>query len=222
LYSVKFHFFKIFSDFRRYFATVKTLTMTKSVVRYSDAELAEFKVLIEDRLAKAKTQLENLHNQILEITENSSDEHGGDWMDDTSINSDIEMLNNMAIRQRMYVRELENALVRIRNKTYGICTVTGELIYKRRLIAVPTTTKSLAAKNGAPANTRIGEPVKTKAKEGQPKVITKVIRKSAESKPQPAPVEEDDDFDNDLFYEDDTLPEEVDGFDIVDASEEEE
>ena len=114
--------------------------------RYSDQELEEFKAIIEDRLQKAQDQLENIKEQIFEITENGGDEHGGDWVDDSGFNTDMELLNTMAIRQRKYIQDLDNALVRIRNKTYGICVISGNLIPVERLRAVPTTTKSLTVK----------------------------------------------------------------------------
>ena len=117
------------------------------VRRYSDEALAEFKVIVEQKLQNAQEQLQKLQLQILEVTENTADEYGGDWVDDSSVNNEMEMLNNMAIRQRKYVQDLQNALLRIKNKTYGICVVTGELIDRRRLMAVPTTTKSLEAKS---------------------------------------------------------------------------
>jgi RNA polymerase-binding transcription factor DksA len=149
--------------------------------RYSDADLAEFKALIEKKMANAREQLEDLTQQILDITENSSDEHGGDWVDDSSMGADVEMLNNMAIRQRRYLQDLENALVRIRNKTYGICAITGELIDKRRLLAVPTTTKSLAAKSEE--YTKIKEKQEEKRSKNpyvkkEKQIISRVIRKS--------------------------------------------
>ncbi len=186
--------------------------MANSVTRYSDAELEEFKAIIEKKLDKASAQLESLQEQILEITENTGDEHGGDWVDDSSINNDVEMLNNMAIRQRMYVRELENALVRIRNKSYGICSVTGELIDKRRLRAVPTTTKSLAAKSseGSQANppARPSTPPKPR-KPAAPKVITRIIRKSAAKPVNKNILDEDDDLyeeNDDLYLDEDADP----------------
>lgn len=120
---------------------------SNNTLRYSDRELATFKEIIDAKLAKAKAQLLQLQTQIVEATQNSSDAHGADWMDDSSMNAELDMLNTMAIRQRKYKKELENALVRIRNKVYGICIITGNLIDKRRLMAVPTTTKSVAAKN---------------------------------------------------------------------------
>ena len=160
--------------------------MSNKVVRYSDAELEAFRQLIENKLEKAKGQLQALQEQILEIAENTSDEHGGDWMDDSSTNNDMEMLNNMAIRQRRFIQDLENALIRIRNKAYGVCTVTGELIDKKRLLAVPTTTKSLAAKTQAPASRRSARtemdeedgPRKKPARPKEKKVISRIIRKS--------------------------------------------
>ncbi|MEL6969415.1 MAG: TraR/DksA family transcriptional regulator [Bacteroidota bacterium] len=118
----------------------------EQITRYSDEDLAEFQAIIEKKIEQTEQQLESLKDQIREISENTSDEHGGDWVDDSSISSDIEMLNNMALRQQKYLRDLNNAMLRIRNKVYGVCVVTRELIDKRRLLAVPTTTKSLTAK----------------------------------------------------------------------------
>jgi RNA polymerase-binding transcription factor DksA len=175
--------------------------MSNKVVRYSDAELAEFKTLIEGKLVKAKAQLDSLQEQILEIAENTGDEHGGDWMDDSSTNNDMEMLNNMAIRQRRFIQDLENALIRIRNKVYGVCSVTGELIDKKRLLAVPTTTKSLQAKTQAPVSRR---PVvddededekqerKKAAKPKEKKVISRIIKKSSSAQKPPKPILDDD------------------------------
>ncbi|MBK8491030.1 MAG: TraR/DksA family transcriptional regulator [Saprospirales bacterium] len=193
-----------------------------STNRYSDTELEEFRVLIQTKLDNTKNQLEQLQSQIFEITENSDDEYGSDWMDDSSINNEIEILNDMAIRQRKYVQDLENALVRIKNKTYGICVVTGELIDKKRLLAVPTTTKSMVAKNAeqlkappqrssSPGDFRDSEaddldisdapaPPK-KSRPTTPIIIDKVIRKSSSgsSPKKPSPVKGDDDDDLDLY-----------------------
>ncbi len=187
--------------------------MSNTVVRYSDVELAEFKELIDGKLEKAREHLLSLQEQILEITENTSDEHGGDWVDDSSINNEVEMLNNMAIRQRMYIKDLENALVRIKNKSYGICSVTGQLIDKKRLLAVPTTTKSLEAKAieqvkpmpdvEAPPPPVVKPPTPAPTER---KVITKVIRKPTTSSNKPAVKEEDEDdldFEREFFYDED-------------------
>ncbi len=193
------------------------------VVRYSDADLEEFRILIETKLERAEKHLAELQEQILEITENTSDEHGGDWVDDSSINNDVEMLNNMAIRQRMHIQDLDNALVRIKNKTYGICSITGQLIDKRRLLAVPTTTKSLAAKVAEQA----APPVEKKEKSELPvpeekkpapqekpastkRIITTVIRKSSSGKKKPEVdledfEEEEDDINlrKEMYFEED-------------------
>lgn len=165
----------------------KSTTMTNTHIRYSDEELAQFKKIIDSRLAKTRMQLESIEGQLKEITENTEDE-GVDWMDDSSTTSGVEMLNTMATRQRRYLKELENALVRIRNKSYGICVVTGELIDKRRLMAVPTTTKSLIAKQPQsqtvirkrptpPPPLKKKKKKKEAAKAAAPKVISKVIKR---------------------------------------------
>lgn len=191
--------------------------MSNMVVRYSDADLAEFKEIIDKKYEDAKANLASLQEQILDITENTSDEHGGDWVDDSSINNEMEMLNNMAIRQRMYLKDLENAQVRIRNKSYGICSITGDLIDKKRLLAVPTTTKSLSAKaeeakqkDDKPASRPLPKPVTSV--DTTPKVISKVIRKSG-GPGKPAPEIEDEDdfiFDRDVFIDEPDEEEEDD------------
>lgn len=193
------------------------------VVRYSDADLEEFRILIETKLQRAEKHLAELQEQILEITENTSDEHGGDWVDDSSINNDVEMLNNMAIRQRMHIQDLDNALVRIKNKSYGICSITGQLIDKRRLLAVPTTTKSLAAKvaeQAAPPIDKKEKPEPPVQEEKKPapqekpgttkRIITTVIRKSSSAKKKPQVdledfEEEEDDINlrKEMYFEED-------------------
>jgi RNA polymerase-binding transcription factor DksA len=179
-------------------------------IRYADSDLQEFKDLIDNKLEKALKELDYLQEQILEITENTDGDFGGDWMDDSTTTNDIEMLNNMAIRQRKYIRELENALLRIQNKTYGICMISGELIDKKRLLAVPTATKSLQAKLAEKevperkVTRTAGEGREEGAASGsssdrKPKVITKIIRKSAAPKPAR---DLDDEFDE-IFGKDD-------------------
>jgi RNA polymerase-binding transcription factor DksA len=186
-------------------------------VRYSDEKLDAFKVLIEKKLVEAQEQLENLQAQIIEISENTDDEFGTDWMDDSSTSGNLEMLNNMAIRQRKFIQDLQNALLRIKNKTYGICTITGTLIAEERLRAVPTTTKSIVAKDTpASAAGRVkpaSKPAaKAKKKEEEPKkIITKVIKSnSATTTKAKAAFDEDDldgfddldDFNDDEFEND--------------------
>lgn len=177
--------------------------------RYSDQELDEFKAIIEDRLGKAQAQLENIKEQIYEITENGGDEHGGDWVDDSGFNTDMELLNTMAIRQRKYIQDLDNALVRIRNKTYGICVISGKLIPIERLRAVPTTTKSLTVKTEEQAKAQ------EKKKHRVPKlpyvrkreVISKIVKKTPinpekVSKQPKISIDDDDDEDNDDYFDD--------------------
>ena len=77
-----------------------TMAEKEQMTRYSDEELAEFQAIIEKKIGQTEEQLESLKEQIREISENTSDEHGGDWVDDSSISADIEMLNNMALRQQ--------------------------------------------------------------------------------------------------------------------------
>jgi DnaK suppressor protein len=120
--------------------------------RYSDAELQEFKVLIEERIIKAQQELDFTDQQIAELNENGFNQQGGDWNDDATIHSDLEFLQRMASRQQRLLQDLRNALLRIHNKTYGICIVTGQLIDKSRLRLVPHATKSIDGKNIANAN----------------------------------------------------------------------
>ncbi len=115
--------------------------------RYSDAELMEFKKLIEEKLEIAKKEFEFTNAQISELNGNNSDRDGGDLLDDSNKQAELEMLNSMLFRQKQFIRNLENALHRIRNKTYGICTVTGQLIDKKRLMLVPHATKSIEGKS---------------------------------------------------------------------------
>ena len=107
----------------------------------------EFKDLIDKKLEKAYKELEFMREQIVELNENTSDHQGGNWFDDSSLHLELEMLNNSVMRQQQFVRNLENALIRIKNKTYGICSITGQLIEKKRLQLVPHATKSVAAKD---------------------------------------------------------------------------
>ena len=89
-----------------------------------------------------------MRNQILELNEK---QQRGDWVDDSSSHAEAEMLNNMVARQIQFVRNLQNALIRIENKTYGICSVTGKLIDKERLKLVPHATKTITGKNSEAA-----------------------------------------------------------------------
>jgi DnaK suppressor protein len=112
--------------------------------RYSDEELVEFRILIEQKLAKAKEQLRFYLEQMSEMADNSDNKIKG--LDDGIGTAEGERLSDMAGRQRKLIQHLENALVRIRNNSYGICRETGDLIAKERLRAVPHATLSIEAK----------------------------------------------------------------------------
>ncbi|RTL47840.1 MAG: TraR/DksA family transcriptional regulator [Sphingobacteriales bacterium] len=123
---------------------------TESIVRYSDAELNEFRELINKKLDSAKRELAYLQGLITRKDELGGDESEGRYMtmEDGGMSMEREQLSQMASRQITYIDHLEKALMRIENKTYGICRVTGKLIDKARLRAVPHATLSLEAKLG--------------------------------------------------------------------------
>ncbi|HEY5407760.1 MAG TPA: TraR/DksA C4-type zinc finger protein [Ginsengibacter sp.] len=119
-------------------------------MRYSDPELTEFRELITRKLETAKKELGYLQGLITR-----KDEMGGDdtdnrymTMEDGSLSMEREQLSQMASRQITFIDHLEKAMMRIENKTYGICRVTGKLIDKARLRAVPHATLSIEAKMG--------------------------------------------------------------------------
>ena len=121
-------------------------------VRYSEEDLVEFKELVDKKLLQAKEELATTERQISDLNENGFNQQGGDWYDDSTAHTDLEMLQRMMTRQQRYVQDLSNALLRIHNKTYGICTITGQLIDKKRLLLVPHATKSIDGKNIANSN----------------------------------------------------------------------
>lgn len=116
--------------------------------RYSDSELEEFRQLILEKYEAAKKELKYLQEQISRTGENATEETENKYssVDDGGSSMEREYLNQMASRQRLYIDHLDKALVRIQNKTYGICRVTGKLIEKDRLRAVPHATLSMEAK----------------------------------------------------------------------------
>ncbi len=116
--------------------------------RYSADELEEFRLLIVDKLDAAKKELKYLQDQINRKDDNGTDDTENKFAsaDDGSSSMEREYLNQMAARQIMYLDHLDKALVRIQNKTYGICRVTGKLIEKERLKSVPHATLSMEAK----------------------------------------------------------------------------
>jgi RNA polymerase-binding transcription factor DksA len=124
--------------------------LNQTLVKYSDQDLADFRELITKKLEAAKKELAYLQGLITR-----KDEMGGDnddarymTMEDGSMSMEREQLSQMASRQITYIDHLEKAIMRIENKTYGICRVTGKLIDKARLRAVPHATLSLEAKLG--------------------------------------------------------------------------
>ena len=121
---------------------------TGPTMRYSDVELAEFKDLILKKLEQAKKELTYLQGLITRKDEMGGDENENRYMtmEDGSMSMEREQLAQMASRQINYIDHLEKALMRIENKTYGICRVTGKLIDKARLRAVPHATLSIEAK----------------------------------------------------------------------------
>ncbi len=127
----------------------KSSIMPEDKTRYSDVELKEFEVLINSKLNKAREEF-----KILKETLNRNNDEGTDStsggntkvLEDGAETAEKENMSQLAARQLKYIQNLENALVRIKNGTYGICSVTGKLISKERLIAVPHTTQSIEAK----------------------------------------------------------------------------
>ena len=116
-------------------------------LRYSDAELAEFEALILEKLETARKDLELL-NENVAGGKNSANDSAPTFkiLEEGSAVLSKEENSQLAMRQYKYIQNLENALISIKNKTYGICRVTGKLIPKERLRAVPHATLSVEAK----------------------------------------------------------------------------
>ncbi len=128
----------------------KSVKGNEPLVRYSDSDLAEFREIINKKLEAAKKELAYLQGLITRKDEMGGDEAESRYMtmEDGSMSMEREQLSQMASRQITYIDHLEKAIIRIENKTYGICRVTGRLIDKARLRAVPHATLSLEAKLG--------------------------------------------------------------------------
>ena len=117
-------------------------------LRYSDEDLQEFKTLIQEKLDKAMREFENLRSVVM-----NSDGDGVQYtsptfkvLEEGAGTRDKQEAARLAERQRKFIRHLQAALVRIENKTYGVCRVTGQLIPKDRLRAVPHATTTVEAK----------------------------------------------------------------------------
>jgi RNA polymerase-binding transcription factor DksA len=121
----------------------------ENTVRYSDKDLAEFKVLIQEKIAKAQRDLELIKSAYMNDHNNGTDDTSPTFkaFDEGSEVMSKESNSALAIRQEKFIRDLKNALIRIENKTYGICRVTKKLINKKRLELVPHATLSIEAKN---------------------------------------------------------------------------
>ena len=123
--------------------------MVEEQIRYSDADLAEFKALIQAKLEKAKNDLELIKSAYMNDLNNGTDDTSPTFkaFEEGSETMSKEANSQLAIRQEKFIRDLKNALFRVENKTYGICKVTGKLISKERLKVVPHATMSIEAKN---------------------------------------------------------------------------
>lgn len=124
-------------------------TQSDDKTRYSEEELKEFEALINGKLAKSREEFKILKDTLTRTNDAGTDSTSGGntkVLEDGAETAEKENLSQLAARQLKYITNLENALVRIKNGTYGICSVTGKLISKERLIAVPHTTQSIEAK----------------------------------------------------------------------------
>ncbi|MCH2194557.1 TraR/DksA C4-type zinc finger protein [Kordia sp.] len=123
--------------------------MEDTKIRYSDKQLAEFKQIIQDKIDQAQKDLELLKSAYMNDHNNGTDDTSPTFkaFEEGSTTMSKEKNMQLAIRQEKFIRDLKNAIIRIENKTYGICRVTGKLINPERLKLVPHATLSIEAKN---------------------------------------------------------------------------
>jgi DnaK suppressor protein len=123
--------------------------MTDGKVRYSDEDLMEFREIILNKIKKAEADLAVLKESFANDRNNGTDDTAPTFksFEEGSETMSKEANSQLAARQEKFIRDLRNALIRIENKTYGICRVTGKLIGKDRLKLVPHATLSIEAKN---------------------------------------------------------------------------
>ena len=123
--------------------------MAEERARYSDAELQEFKKIIQDKIAKAEKDLALINESFINDQNNGTDDTSPTFkaFEEGAETLSKEQNSILAGRQEKFIRDLKHALIRIENKTYGVCRVTGKLIPKERLMAVPHATLSIEAKN---------------------------------------------------------------------------
>ncbi len=119
------------------------------VVRYSDKDLGSFKKIIEEKIVKAQRDSELIRSAYMNDGNNGTEDTSPTFkaFEEGSQTMSKEANTQLAIRQEKFIRDLKNALIRIENKTYGICRITGKLISKKRLKLVPHATLSIEAKN---------------------------------------------------------------------------
>ena len=117
--------------------------------RYSDKDLEKFKKIIEEKIIKANADLDLLKSAYMNDGNNGTEDTSPTFkaFEEGSETMSKEANTQLALRQEKFVRDLKNALMRINNKTYGVCRVTGKLINKKRLSLVPHATLSIEAKN---------------------------------------------------------------------------
>lgn len=122
---------------------------TGNTVRYSDKDLEEFRTLIQEKIKKAQHDLELIKSAYMNDHNNGTEDTSPTFkaFDEGSAVMSKESNSALAIRQEKFIRDLKNALIRIENKSYGVCRVTGKLINKKRLALVPHATLSIEAKN---------------------------------------------------------------------------
>ena len=117
--------------------------------RYTDKELERFRKVIITKINQAKQDLELLKSAYMNDSDNGTDDTSPTFkaFEEGSETMSKEANTQLALRQEKFIRDLKNALIRIENKTYGVCRVTGKLIKKKRLMVVPHATLSIDAKN---------------------------------------------------------------------------
>ena len=117
--------------------------------RYTDKELERFKKLIVQKIDQAQQDLDLLKSAYMNDSDNGTDDTSPTFkaFEEGSETMSKEANTQLALRQEKFIRDLKNALIRIENKTYGICRITGKLIKKKRLMVVPHATLSIEAKN---------------------------------------------------------------------------
>ncbi|WP_400192743.1 TraR/DksA family transcriptional regulator [Hymenobacter sp. B81] len=122
--------------------------MSEETLRYSREELAEFEAIIQEKLAAARKEVAFIKETLSRRNDSGTDNTASQskMLEDGADTAEKESLNQLASRQMKFIQQLENALIRIKNGTYGVCIGTGKLIAKERLRAVPHTQHSIEAK----------------------------------------------------------------------------